>query len=96
MNGSGGPQCSYLNSNNSAPSPGYASFAMPGDVAMLINLSPGPKFWVGVDWYLDFAPKLVVQADARVPSQYTTNGDATILHGPQFFIGTVLGVGFGH
>jgi hypothetical protein len=96
--GGGNPACSGGGNNNGSPSPGYSSFAMAGDVGIFLgNGAPSAKLWLGIDWHLDFPPDIVVgPVDSRVPAQFTNNGAATILHGPQFFIGPVIGVGFGH
>jgi len=85
--------------NNDKFSPGWGSFAMAGDVGITIgSSSPGARFFLGVDWYVDFPPNIVVGpfTDSNLPSQYIPNNSATIVHGPQFFIGPSLGVGFGH
>ena len=85
--------------SSNSKSPGYTSAAMSGDVGILLGGgSPGGKFWIGVDWYVDFAPDITAGpiTDARIPANLLVNQGATIIHGPQFFIGPVLGVGFGH
>ena len=84
--------------SNSGSSPGYTSFAMAGDIGIFLgNGAPSGKLWLGIDWHLDFPPDIVVgPVDSRIAPQYSNNGAATILHGPQFFIGPVIGVGFGH
>jgi len=86
------------NGGNSKFSPGWASFAMAGDVGILLtNGSPMGKFWLGIDWYLDFPPDVTVgPLGNTISPQYQTNGGATVIHGPQFFIGPALGVDFGH
>ncbi len=89
-----GVQCS--GSDGNAPSPGYTSAALAGDFGLQIGPAPGAKLWIGIDWRVDFAPTLFVRADARLPPQYTTNGGAIMMQGPQFYIGPVLGGGFGH
>ncbi len=70
---------------------------MAGDAGIWIGAAaPSAKFWLGVDWLLDFAPDVVVAADPAIPVKYTDNGSIVVLHGPQFFIGPTIGVGFGH
>jgi len=90
---------SSTNPSTNPSSPGYAAAAMSGDVGILLgNGSPGAKLWIGVDWHVDFPPDVTVGPinDTRIPAQLLPNQGATILHGPQFFIGPVIGIGFGH
>jgi len=95
-NGNTGMSCS---GNDGKFNPGWGSFAMTGDLGVTIgNGSPGARFFVGVDWYVDFPPDVVVGpfTGSNVPSEYVPKNSATMVHGPQFYIGPSLGVGFGH
>jgi hypothetical protein len=91
-------QPSYCHGPDAQTSPGYTAFAMTGDVGILLGggASPAAKFWIGIDWYVDFPPDIVVGPLTKVPDQFLTNGGATMMHGPQFYIGPSLGVDFGH
>src|SRR5205823_444112 len=82
--------------NDARFSPGWVSFALAGDVGIL--LGKRGRFWIGVDWYVDFPPDIAIGplAGTNIPAQFQTNGGATVIHGPQFFIGPALGVDFGH
>ena len=92
QNNGGSPGCS---NQNDLAHPGYTSAALSGDVGLLLGGSG--KFWIGVDWYVDFAPDITIgpATDPQIQA-FLVNQGATIIHGPQFFIGPVLGVGFGH
>lgn len=86
-------------SSNAKFSPGWGSFAMAGDVGITIGSgSPGARLFVGLDWYLDFPPDVVVGpfGGTGIPTALVPNDSATMVHGPQFFIGPALGVDFGH
>jgi len=84
-------------SGDAGESPGYATAAMAGDLGITLGGgSPSAKFWIGLDWFLDFAPDIVVTASS-LPTQFVNpDGSAIAIHGPQFFIGPTLGIGWGH
>lgn len=84
-------------------SPSYVAFALAGDLGLLIGRTPGAKFYVAVDWYLELPPDVVVGPDNTpgIPPQYFNAGPTQprgwkLLQGPQFFIGPALGVQWGH
>ncbi len=85
-------------------SPGYTAFALAGDIGLLVGRTPGAKFFLAIDWYLEIPPDVVIGPDNTpgIPAQYFNADPQTqprgwrILHGPQFFIGPSLGVQFGH
>jgi hypothetical protein len=91
-------KCNNCSNNNDVGNgPGYATGAMVGDLGITLGGgSPSAKFWIGLDWFLDFAPDIVVTG-LSLPAPYrNANGSVIAQHGPQFFIGPSIGVGFGH
>src|SRR5262249_42386520 len=59
-----------MGNNDSGKGVGYATAALVGDVGLTLGGgSPSAKFWIGLDWFLDFTPDLVVNA-AGLPSKF--------------------------
>jgi sulfur carrier protein ThiS len=79
---------------------GYTAFGFVMDGGILIGSTPGPKFFLGMQASLDFAPKLVTGPDTNTPIPDTSFKEPgrgiSLVDGTQFFFGPVLGVQFGH
>jgi hypothetical protein len=93
-------------STNSPPgeqsysSAGYTSFGFVMDGGILLGNTPGAKFFLGAQAWVDFAPTLVTGPDTLVPipnDAYKQPGRGiTVVDGAQFYVGPVLGLQFGH
>lgn len=95
------PGPSVMNgSNDYSAQPGYVAPAIVGDLGILLGgTPPGAKFFLGLSWWAEFAPTLEVgpypNPGYLKPYEDAQNG-WKFTYGPVFFIGPVLGVGFGH
>jgi hypothetical protein len=86
---------------NEFPNAGYTALAFASDFGVLFGSTPGTKFFLGVDMWIDFPPgDIIVGPDIRsnIPaSAYRAPGRGVfIVNGTQFYIGPTLGVQFGH
>jgi hypothetical protein len=81
-------------------SSGYTAFGFIMDGGILIGSTPGPKFYLGVQAWIDFAPTLVTGPDTRtaIPNAaFKQPGRGiTVTDGTQLFVGPTLGLQFGH
>ena len=79
---------------------GYTTFGLVMDGGILLGSTPGPKFFIGVQTWIDFAPTIVTGPDTLTPipnDAYARPGRGiTVVDGTQFYIGPVLGLQFGH
>lgn len=79
---------------------GYTTFGFVMDGGILIGSTPGAKFFLGAQAWIDFAPTLVTGPDTVIPipnDAYKQPGRGiTVVDGTQFFVGPVLGLQFGH
>jgi len=87
--------------DRSFASAGYTAFALVMDGGILLGSTPGTKFFLGVQAWLDFPPATIVTGpDTVVPlasSAYKQPGRGiTLIDGPQFYFGPSLGLQFGH
>ncbi|MEA2753631.1 MAG: hypothetical protein QOI41_7774 [Myxococcales bacterium] len=91
--GNGTPEQSY-------GSAGYTTFGFVMDGGILLGNTPGAKFFIGAQAWIDFAPTLVTGPDTIIPlpnDAYKQPGRGiTVAEGTQFYVGPVLGVQFGH
>ena len=78
----------------------YSAFGFLMDGGMLIGSTPGTKFYLGVQAWIDFAPSLLTGPDTmtRLPNAaFKQPGRGiTLTEGTQFFFGPTLGLQFGH
>jgi hypothetical protein len=78
----------------------YTTFGMMADAGILFGSSPGSKFFLGLNAFVDFAPAdVVVGPDPRPPPAYQASpgsGLKVLGAGAQLLVGPVLGVQFGH
>ena len=78
----------------------YSAFGFLMDGGMLIGSTPGTKFYLGLQAWLDFAPTLVTGPDTttRLPNAaFKQPGRGiTVTEGTQFYFGPTLGLQFGH
>ena len=78
----------------------YSAFGFLMDGGMLIGSTPGTKFYLGIQAWLDFAPTVVSGPDTqtRIPSAaFKRPGRGiTVTEGTQFYFGPTLGLQFGH
>jgi hypothetical protein len=80
---------------------GYTAFALSMDGGVLLGSTPGVKFYLGVQAWLDFPPgALVTGPDTQSPlptASFTRPGRGiTVIDGAQVYIGPALGLQFGH
>ena len=79
---------------------GYTAFGFLMDGGMLIGSTPGTKFYLGVQAWIDFAPTLVTGPDTStsIPNAaFKQPGRGiTVTDGTQFYFGPTLGLQFGH
>jgi hypothetical protein len=98
-----GPSDPGCNSNgtNDDMGVGYTTFALRADGGILMGSTPGTKFFVGIQSWLDFPPgKLAVGPDTRSPIPNNAfaapgRGIYVVSGGPQVFVGPEIGVQFG-
>jgi hypothetical protein len=100
--GSGGP-CGGGNNGVDLGKAGYTTLGFVSDGGVLFGSTPGAKFFLGVQAWLDFPPTIVVGPDnsgntSSLPdSAYARPGRGVVLiDGPQFYFGPVIGLQFGH
>jgi len=100
---SSGSSCASLNPCGGTSNSFSAGFAAPGlmfDGGLLVGSTPGAKFYLGVDGWLDFAPTLRVGPDESGTFAASAHFPGLALKavggGPEFYIGPALGVRFGH
>jgi hypothetical protein len=81
-------------------SAGYTAFGFVMDGGILIGSTPGTKFYLGVQAWIDFAPTLVIGPDTHTPIPNTAfkqpGRGITVTDGTQVFVGPTLGLQFGH
>ena len=86
--------------DQSYSSAGYTTFGFVMDGGILLGNTPGAKFFLGAQAWVDFAPTLVTGPDTLVPipnDAYKQRGRGiTVVEGAQFYVGPVLGLQFGH
>jgi hypothetical protein len=89
-----------INSPTYSPSAGFAAPGIRFDLGLLFGSTPGAKFHVGATGWLDFPSEdVVVGPDTTAPdgTQFTSPGRGYLLaHGPEGFVGLLLGVQIGH
>jgi hypothetical protein len=81
-------------------SAGYTAFGFLADGGILIGSTPGTKFYLGVQAWLDFAPTLVTGPDTMTPipnNAFKRSGRGiAVTDGTQLYVGPTLGLQFGH
>ncbi len=98
--GTGG-SCSN-NNDISFNNAGYTTFGFVTDGGVLFGSTPGAKFFLGVQTWIDFPPSIVVGPDTfnsgKLPDgMYARPGrGVVVIDGPQFYFGPVIGLQFGH
>jgi len=80
---------------------GYTAFALMMDAGILIGSTPGAKFFLGVQAWIDFPPDTIVagpETSTGLPdSTFARPGrGVTIVDGTQFYFGPTIGLQFGH
>jgi len=78
---------------------GYAAPGLMFDGGLLLGTTPGSKFFLGIEGWLDLAPTIYVGPDvnAGLPSSvYFAGRGLKAVSGPQLYVGPTLGVQFGH
>jgi hypothetical protein len=80
---------------------GYTTFGLVADVGVYFGSTPGPKFFLGLQTWIDFPPDTIVTGPDRTTpapnSAFTQPGRGiTLIDGPQFYFGPSLGLRFGH
>jgi hypothetical protein len=106
-NGGGNPNAPFAPQNNATGSgngqdfsAGYTTFGFMADGGMLLGSTPGAKFYLGVNAWLDFGREIVIGPETRssLPdSAFTKPGRGILVSdGVQFIIGPTLGLRFGH
>lgn len=83
------------------PKAGYTAFALVIDGGVLIGSTPGAKFFLGAQAWLDFPPDTIVTGpDTKTPIENRAFKEPgrgiTLIHGPQFYIGPTIGLRIGH
>jgi hypothetical protein len=80
---------------------GYTAFALVVDAGVLLGSTPGAKFFLGIQGWIDFPPDTIVAG----PDLFTPVSDRTftqpgrgitVIDGPQFYLGPSIGLRFGH
>jgi hypothetical protein len=98
--GAGEPACNVSSAiNNGALNGGYVAPGLAFDAGMLVGATPGGKFFLGVQGWVDFPSTLFFGPDASgIPSSVLNQPGNTLLvvQGPQFYFGPTLGLQFGH
>jgi hypothetical protein len=99
--GSGNNSCTGTTACNSASNqsfqPGYVAPGFMLDGGMLVGSTPGAKFFLGVNAWLDFASTINVGPDTQYSPTVLYSGRALrAVSGPQFYLGPTIGVQFGH
>ena len=105
-----GNSCMGACSNDFSATAGYVAPAILMDAGMLLGNTPGAKFYLGINAWADFPRSLAVGPD--IPSNNSNGGgphspfasgyfDAPgrgwkATYGPEFFLGPMLGVRWGH
>lgn len=78
----------------------YTAFGLVMDGGILVGSTPGTKFYLGAQAWVDFAPTLVTGPDTTTPipnAAFKQPGrGVTVTDGIQFFVGPTLGLQFGH
>ncbi len=98
--GAGDPSCGG-SSGGEGSGVGYTTFGLRADAGLLMGSTPGTKFFLGLQSWVDFPPRtLAVGPDTG--SSIPNNGFAApgrgiyvVSGGPQFFIGPQVGIQFG-
>jgi hypothetical protein len=80
---------------------GYTAFAVVFDAGVLLGSTPGAKFFLGVQSWIDFPPDTIVAGpDTQTPISdraFKNPGrGVTVIDGPQFYLGPSIGLRFGH
>jgi hypothetical protein len=81
-------------------SAGYTAFGLLMDAGILIGSTPGTKFYLGAQAWVDFAPTLVTGPDTQTPipnGAFKQPGRGiTVTDGTQLYFGPTFGLQFGH
>jgi hypothetical protein len=89
-----------VSGEQSYSSAGYTTFGLVMDGGILLGNTPGAKFFLGAQAWVDFAPTLVTGPDTIVPipnDAFKRPGRGiTVVDGAQLYVGPVLGLQFGH
>lgn len=98
---SGGPTNGGGPSNVDFQEAGYTAFAVVLDAGVLLGSTPGAKFFLGVQSWIDFPPATIVTGpDTLTPIEERAfkhpGRGITLIDGPQFYIGPSIGLRFGH
>jgi hypothetical protein len=91
--------CTSGSSGNSSMQAGYVAPGLIFDGGLLVGNTPGAKFFLGIEGWLDLAPTLYVGPDTNIgpaSSAYYAGRALKVVDGPQFYLGPALGVQFGH
>ncbi len=92
---------SSTSSSHDFQTAGYTTVGFAMDAGILFGSTPGTKFFLGMQAWLDFPPDtLVTGPDTVIPlpnTAYAHPGRGiTLIDGPQFYLGPSLGLQFGH
>ena len=95
-----GPNGGNGSSEQDFASAGFTAFGFLMDGGMLIGSTPGTKFYLGLQAWLDFAPTLVTGPDTQTPipnEAFKRPGRGiTLSEGTNLYVGPTLGLQFGH
>ncbi len=95
-----GPNGGNGSSEQDFASAGFTAFGFLVDGGMLIGSTPGTKFYLGLQAWLDFAPSLVTGPDTQTPipnEGFKQPGRGiTLSEGTNLYVGPTLGLQFGH
>lgn len=80
---------------------GYTAFALVIDGGVLLGSTPGAKFFLGAQAWVDFPPDTIITGpDTRTPVEERAfkhpGHGITLIDGPQFYIGPTIGLRIGH
>lgn len=83
------------------PKAGYTAFALVLDAGVYLGSTPGAKFFLGVQSWIDFPPDTIVTGpDTLTPIEERAfkhpGRGITLIDGPQFYVGPSIGLRFGH
>lgn len=90
-----------IDSSQDFETTGYTTFALVFDAGVYFGSTPGTKFFLGVQGWIDFPPDtLITGPDTKTPVEERAfkqpGRGITFIDGPQFYIGPSIGLRFGH
>ena len=79
---------------------GYTTFAFLADGGILLGSTPGTKFYIGANVWVDFGSTLTVGPDTKTPipdNAFAAPGRGVrVNQAVQFYVGPTIGLQFGH